>query len=452
MATPRPLREDFLYQLHVGLLLVDAQLRLTPINTAARDLFQLPERDGPIPQDEIPLQPEASASDPSRRWPWERLIASARTPAVLEETVLAQDPRQRLRTFYCRAAARDTGDGNGPKALVAIDDRTTSHAAEEERRFLHEFLDALPFYIGIADLRDGTVQHNEALRRAQGPSGRTDSFHSNLTRAHDPASLQRLRQEAFPTAERERVWQGETVLRHRRRKTEIPVEQLLVAHHDEHGCVVRYSTLMQDLSWRRRRESEIERLLNRDPITGLPNRALFHDRIEQARILQDDSDPWMAVIVCDIQDFSSINDSLGQERGDRILAAVGERLGAILPQSATVARLGADEFGVLLPRLRDEEATVEYAERIVEKVGAPLEVSGEPIYLGLRAGISVSCESDESPQTLVEQAGAARRHAKRTGSRYRFFSEELTRQAREQVYLARELRRALDSGDLVVHY
>ncbi|BAU58651.2 diguanylate cyclase/phosphodiesterase with PAS/PAC sensor [Halorhodospira halochloris] len=336
--------------------------------------------------------------------------------------------------------------------MVAIEDQTERFAAEREHQLLLEFLEALPDYIGIADASGQLLYHNEAMCQAQGQVGNEESLSARLVQAHDDESLQCLLNEAIPTAEKTGLWRGQTRLKHRGFGTDLPVEQVLIAHRDEQGAVVRYSTLMRDLSERHAHESEIERLLYHDPITGLPNRMLFHDRIEQARILQGQSDPWLAVIVCDLKTFSVINGSRGQDFGDEVLAAVGARLCQLLPHTATVGRLGGDLFGILLPQLRSSQAVVDFAERIVEKVGDPLEVSDEAIQVGLWVGITLTCSKDESADALMDQADAARRESRRSGSRYEFFRDEFTQRAREQVYLSTELRRALDAGVLTAHY
>ncbi|ABM61157.1 putative bifunctional diguanylate cyclase/phosphodiesterase [Halorhodospira halophila] len=448
---PRVLWEDFLDRSRIGLFLVDAHQRLQPVNPAARDLLGRSGSAEPIPPEQLPWRFEANEKEPVPRWPWERLVDRAAPQPVVEETLNVRDPWQRPRTLHCHGVARDGIDEAGPKALLAIEDWTAVRAAEEERGFLLELLDALPDYIGIADTRGGMLYHNRALYEAQGQGG-SGSFLERLAGAHDPESFQRLQNEAVPNAEQTGIWRGETRLHHRGMEAEVPVEQFLIAHRDEHGAVVRYSTLMRDLSQRYHHESEIERLLYRDPITGLPNRMLFHDRIEQAHALQEGSADWLAVIVCDIKEFSAINESLGQDLGDEILAAVGRKLRELLPQAATIGRMGGDQFGVLLPWLADAQEAMGYAERIVDKVGNPLALSDRSIHLSLRAGISVTRHSGESAGVLVEQADAARQQSKRTASRCQFFSRELTEQAREQVYLTTELRRALDSGGLAVHY
>jgi|GEM_PF-6291068 len=436
----------------VGLLLVDEQQQITPLNTAGRELLGLKQGQVAVPASRLGVRLQATAEDPAPRWPWERLLDPRSAEATIEEALDVLDAHQEPRTLCCHAA-RLGGEGRaGPQLLVAIMDRSDSSGAAWEHQFLLEFLEAVPDYIGIADASGRLLYHNHALRCAQGQADEAGPFSARLSEAHDAESLQCLLNEAIPTAEQIGMWRGQTRLKHRGRGVELPVEQLLIAHRDEQGAVVRYSTVMHDLSQRREHESEIERLLYRDPITGLPNRMLFQDRIEQAQILQGQDDPWLAVIVCDLKGFASINGSRGQDFGDEVLAGLGARLRELLPQTATIGRLGGDQFGILLPQLRSTQAVVDFVERIVGKVGDPLEVLGEAMHVGLRAGVTLTRSTQESAHELMAQADSARRESKRTGSRYEFFRDEFTKRAREQVYLSTELRRALDAEHLTVHF
>ncbi|MCG5534162.1 EAL domain-containing protein [Halorhodospira sp. 9621] len=447
----RALGDGSLRSPSVGLLLVDAHNRITPLNPAGWE-FVGRGSDVPVAGSQLAWRLQGTRKDPAPVWPWERLLSNAPTEKVIEESLYVLCPEHQSRVLYCCAARRDGQGGAEPEVVVAIDDQTARCAAEWEHQLLLEFLEALPDYIGIAEANGRLLYHNEAMRNAQGRVGKEESFSVRLVEAHGPESLQCLLNEAIPTAEQTGLWLGQTRLKHQGLGTELPVEQLVIAHRDEQGAVVRYSTLMRDLSERHAHESEIERLLYRDPITGLPNRMLFHDRIEQAQILQGQDEPWLAVIVCDLRGFASINGSRGQDFGDQVLAAIGARLRELLPQTATIGRLGGDQFGVLLPQLRSSQAAVDFVERIVGKVGDPLEVSGEPVQVSLRAGITLTASSLESAYALMDQADAARRESKQSGSRYQFFRDEFTKRAREQVDLSTKLRGALDAGDLAVHY
>lgn len=473
---PTGLLELFLHHVPTGILVINQQGYVVTINPAARRLLGLPDASLDPPADHIPGSPSApSSTTPSHphindiawvldsaelsdqtcdcSWPWDRLLNSADSEDKLQTTLCVIDSWQRRRFLRCFGVVAHTGDSSAERQVaLALEDVTEYKAAEQERSALMEFIEVLPDFVGLADTQGNLLYHNRALREAQGEGGEVQSINSRISDAHDPESLELLRKEGFPVAERDGIWRGQTWLRHVGKETEIPVDQVVIAHRDAQGKVKRYSTLMHNLSVERARESEIERLLYRDPVTGLPNRMLFHDRVEQARLVQNRGDEFLAVIVCDIRDFSAINESLGQEGGDQVLAEVGRRLQANLPQEATIGRLGGDLFGILLPRLEEGKEAVEFAERIVSKVGDRVLFAEQAVHLNLRAGISVTSRSGESARTLVDQADAARRASKRSGVKYQFYSSSITEQAREHVYLTTELRHALDNNDLQVYY
>ncbi|MFP4147683.1 MAG: putative bifunctional diguanylate cyclase/phosphodiesterase [Halorhodospira sp.] len=199
-------------------------------------------------------------------------------------------------------------------------------------------------------------------------------------------------------------------------------------------------------------QSDAERLMHFDPLTGLPNRLLFWDRLQQALATRRYDGKDLAVLALDLRDFRAVNDSLGREQGDRLLAKVGERLQASLRQDDTVARLSGDEFGILLPRLSDTDDSASLAWRIVEAVEVPYELDGVRVPVSARVGISVRTGEEDTAELLLERADAAMHEAKSEEVSCRFFDENLTERARDRLELGGELRRALAEGQLSVHF
>jgi len=219
---------------------------------------------------------------------------------------------------------------------------------------------------------------------------------------------------------------------------------------NETGQRTHYIGVFSDMSRIKEYQSQIEQVMHNDPLTELPNRLLFHDRLEQA--LRQADQEVVAVLVMDLNDFRAINDSLGHAVGDRTLHTIGERLSAAVDSTATVARLSGDEFGVLLPQLDSAEDAAGAAERLIQAAQAELEIEGHQIPILLRLGLSTYPDQAGTANLLLEQADAAMYEAKDEGIGYRFFSEELTERARERIQLGAELRQALNNGDLAIHY
>jgi diguanylate cyclase (GGDEF)-like protein len=189
-----------------------------------------------------------------------------------------------------------------------------------------------------------------------------------------------------------------------------------------------------------------------DTLTGLPNRALFHDRVHQAIQTARREEAVVAVMVMDLDHFKEINDTLGHYHGDRLLQLVGERLGATLRGADTVARLGGDEFAVLLPRVRDSGQALEVAEKLIESLGRSFEIDGLSLEVGASVGIACFPEHGEDGETLLQRADIAMYVAKNAGSGARLYEIEHDKHSVQRLALAGELRRAIEHDELVLHY
>lgn len=152
-----------------------------------------------------------------------------------------------------------------------------------------------------------------------------------------------------------------------------------------------------------------------DPLTDLPNRALFMDRIERALAHTARRNGFLAVLFLDLNDFKTVNDSLGHEVGDRLLIAVAERLRACMRAEDTAARLGGDEFIILLEDKSSTDDATLVAERITKALETPLAVEGHEISITASIGIAVSTSGEDRPNDLLRNADAAMYRAKERG-------------------------------------
>jgi len=203
----------------------------------------------------------------------------------------------------------------------------------------------------------------------------------------------------------------------------------------------------------REANEELQQLAFRDPLTGLPNRSLFDDRVTQAvqRCLRDGGS--LAVLFVDLDGFKPINDSFGHGVGDDVLRVVAQRLGEQARAIDTVARVGGDEFVLLLEGSPDVAATAQVAQRIIDAVSRPIELGERGLRLSCSIGIAMF--PDDGPhEQLMGHADSAMYAAKRNGgSVYAFFEPHMNAGVREQVELQRDLRLALEEGgQLELHY
>jgi diguanylate cyclase (GGDEF)-like protein len=187
-----------------------------------------------------------------------------------------------------------------------------------------------------------------------------------------------------------------------------------------------------------------------DALTGLPNRALFHDRLEHALARARRRESRVAVLFADLDRFKTVNDSLGHASGDELLVAVAGRLGQCLRAGDTAARLGGDEFGILLEDIESDEEALGVAERIVDALTTPFLLQGREVFA--RTSIGVACGRGR-PTDLLRHADVAMYRAKDDGrGRVRLFEPSMQAAANERLEIENELQRAESRGELEVFY
>ena len=189
-----------------------------------------------------------------------------------------------------------------------------------------------------------------------------------------------------------------------------------------------------------------------DPLTELPNRALFGERIQYALYDAHDEGREAAVLLMDLDRFKEINDTLGHHYGDLLLQELGTRLKSALRETDTVARLGGDEFGVLLPSMPDRRVVNEVIERIRSAVEEPFNLMGLPLAIETSIGVSLYPDHGEDVDTLLQRADVAMYMAKSTNSLFEIYDEKADQYDPTRLTLVGELRRAIDERELKVFY
>jgi diguanylate cyclase (GGDEF)-like protein len=207
---------------------------------------------------------------------------------------------------------------------------------------------------------------------------------------------------------------------------------------------------LTDISARAERLAELERLALHDALTGLPNRALFHDRVRQAIAAAERHGECFAVMLLDLDRFKQVNDTLGHQVGDKLLQAAGPRLAGALRKSDTLARLGGDEFAVLLPAPVDMERASTMAERLVESMFLPFVIDGMNLDLGVSIGAALYPEHGADLDTLIHNADVAMYKAKREQLGFSIFNAEQAEGSARRLTLQRDLRPAIDRGEMQV--
>ncbi|HEV3008148.1 MAG TPA: EAL domain-containing protein [Burkholderiales bacterium] len=201
------------------------------------------------------------------------------------------------------------------------------------------------------------------------------------------------------------------------------------------------------------KQDRISYLALYDPLTGLPNRKLFHQRLTQALEGARRSRGTVALALIDLERFKAINDTLGQQVGDRVLQAVGKRLQEAAGDIHRVARLGANLFALMFQEIGEAEEVARLIEAGSRTLfSAPFTVEGREVPLAAKAGIAVFPDDGADADALLRNAEAALKRAKETGERYLFYAPEINARVSEQVELEHRLRKAVEQGELFLHY
>ncbi|WP_026223229.1 putative bifunctional diguanylate cyclase/phosphodiesterase [Methylosarcina fibrata] len=190
-----------------------------------------------------------------------------------------------------------------------------------------------------------------------------------------------------------------------------------------------------------------------DFLTGLPNRALLNDRIEQAVAHAQRSGDMVGILFIDMDNFKLVNDSIGHALGDILLKKVAHRISHSIREEDTVARLGGDEFVVMLPAISETQDAAKVASKILESLKQPLEIQQHRVFVSVSIGISIYPNTSRNIEALLADADSAMYHAKKLGkSNYQFHTQDLTLSAQSYIKLEKHLRQALEKNEFTLHY
>jgi diguanylate cyclase (GGDEF)-like protein/PAS domain S-box-containing protein len=207
-----------------------------------------------------------------------------------------------------------------------------------------------------------------------------------------------------------------------------------------------------DVTERFQLEQQLTHEAFHDALTGLANRALFRDRLGHAMARSRGSGGY-GVLFVDLDDFKTVNDSLGHAAGDALLREMTTRLRGCLRDGDTAARLGGDEFGILLEDVEDDDHCVRIAQRLLEALRVPFDVGDTEVTTGASIGIALGPEGPSTPEDLMRNADLALYDAKNAGkNRYAVFATKMHEAALARLSLTSDLRHAIDRGELVVYY
>ncbi|HSA81997.1 MAG TPA: EAL domain-containing protein [Geminicoccaceae bacterium] len=222
---------------------------------------------------------------------------------------------------------------------------------------------------------------------------------------------------------------------------------------DGEGGFRGYRGTATDITAELEAQSEAWRTARHDPVTGLPNRLLMHERLTQA-VAEGRRTTAMAAVLClDLDHFKEVNDSLGHAAGDLLIRGCGERLQACLREIDTLARLGGDEFAIVQTGVERMADVRRLADRLLGCLDHPFELDGHEVMVSASIGVAMMPMDGEDPQTLLQNADIALYRAKTEGrNRFRFFEPGMDAEQRERKAMEADLRRAVQNGEFEIYY
>ncbi|MBF0214110.1 MAG: EAL domain-containing protein [Magnetococcales bacterium] len=239
-------------------------------------------------------------------------------------------------------------------------------------------------------------------------------------------------------------WQGEIMNRRKDGSVFAAWETIAAVNEPDPQPTRYYVASFRDITEQLETHQRIQHLAHFDPLTDLPNRALFHDRLNHGLSLARREEQRIAVLFLDLDGFKKVNDTLGHHAGDELLVEVARRLCTCVRQSDTVSRLGGDEFALMLEALEAVDDAERVAEKLLSELSRPVSLEGRDVFVGGSIGISLFPDDGATVQELLMHADTAMYQAKAEGKgRFRFYSEEMTRRQERRMELEDALRGAI---------
>ena len=336
-------------------------------------------------------------------------------------------------------------------SFAFITDITEWKKSEKQLRIAATFFETTSEAIIVTDAENRIIAINPAFTQITG-------YSDEDVLGNDPKILSSGRnekifyQEMWRSLDLHGRWQGE--IWNRRKNGEIYPEWLsIVVIKGDESAERQYMAVFSDITQRKRDEEKIWHQANYDALTGLPNRNLFKDRLEQAMHAAQREHSCLALMFIDLDRFKSINDTLGHASGDLLLQEAATRLTHNVRLTDTVARLGGDEFTVLLYDINSNVEVDHIAEKLLRRLREPYTLNGREAYISGSIGITLFPGDADNLEQMLANADAAMYSAKAAGRNvYRYFTQQMNEAAQRRLMLENDLRRALQMNELMLHY
>ena len=375
--------------------------------------------------------------------------------------------RQDLGSYWIHAQVVKLRDGLAVTTRDITEERHRQHQITDLSNFTQSMIESAPFSIIATDSVGTVIAMNPAAEALTFYRKNELIGQHSMVMLHDPAevsarSVQLSKDLGQPISAGfnsliARPRQGQTDEHEwtyvRKDGSRIWVNLAMTAIKSPEGNITGYLGIAFDITERKKLTEYVNHLAHHDQLTGLPNRVLLLDRIRQAIQRARRHGHKVAVFMVDIDHFKRINDSLGHSAGDTLLDSVAKRLCSAVRQTDTVARMGGDEFVVVMPEFREQQDAERVAETIIRKVATPTQVGNREVNVTVSVGLCIFPDCARDADTLLKNADAAMYEAKEGGrNSFHLFNEGMIEATADKLEFEQDLRQALSNGELILHY
>ncbi|MFQ3548462.1 MAG: EAL domain-containing protein [Armatimonadota bacterium] len=341
---------------------------------------------------------------------------------------------------------------NGKPAIIgSLLDVTETKLKEAHLRMQTSAINATTDEVVITD-PDGIIEYvNPAFERETGyTSAEVVGKNSNiLGSGRQPVSFY---EDLWSTITSGKTWTGEVVNR-RKNGTTVVEDMTITPVINDKGEIEHFVAIKRNITEKKAYQEQLDRLAYHDPLTGLPNRLLFSDRLTSRITEAKRRKECIGVMFLDLDKFKEINDTMGHNVGDSLLMETSSRLTKHLRDVDTISRMGGDEFTVILSGITHPDDAVNVANRVLEVLKKPFFLEGHEISITTSIGISLYPQDGEDVETLVKNADIAMYKAKEAGrNTFRLYNEEMNTSAMERITIENDLRRAVERENFILYY
>jgi diguanylate cyclase (GGDEF)-like protein/PAS domain S-box-containing protein len=339
----------------------------------------------------------------------------------------------------------------GGRFFVFLEDLTDTIANEHQLELAAQILSRMSQAVVVTDATYRIISANPATEQMTGFTHQELLGNSPgvFDAGRHPPEFYR---DFWKSLEENGQWEGETWDRHKSGRA-YPVWLMVNAITDQQGDIDQYIWIFSDITERKKAEELIWKQANYDPLTGLANRALFQNRLQEELNHRARVDDALAVVYLDLDGFKDINDSFGHPVGDDLLIEVAHRLAERVRKHDTIARLGGDEFSILVTDLKQPEQIGSLARSILETLRTPIILKNQEVRIGASIGIALYPNDGETMADLIKHADVAMYQAKASGkNQFRFFQYDMNSKAIERLELIRALHQTVEKQAFQVYY